>query len=111
MSQSSEEVVTRIAHAIEQKRAIPFCDPTPDNQYPQVKWRIFGLIETNEIAVLAECGDLKLAACEESGLLFPPMADRIFGIDVMDQELALQLSDRLWSEYSEQLIAKANQQA
>jgi hypothetical protein len=39
------------------------------------------------------------------------MADRKFGIDVIDEQLAMQLSDRLWSEHSEQLISKATQQS
>lgn len=105
------DALSRIDRAKELGRLISFCDETPDNQYPQVTWQIFGLIDSNEIAVIARCGDLRLAAIDQSGLLIPPMVDRKFGIDVIDEQLAMQLSDRLWSEHSEQLISKATQQS
>lgn len=51
---------------------------------------------TMEIAVVVQVGQRRLALDEPSPLLTPSMADRIFGIDIADQQLAMELTDRLW---------------
>ncbi len=104
----SQAVIAKIDDAVARGRAIKFCEQTPDNQFPEISWQIFGLIETNEVAVVARCGELRLAVSRESGLLYPAMADRMFGIDVADQELAMQLSDELWARESEKLMSEVN---
>lgn len=104
----SQAVIAKLDDALARGRAIQFCDESPDNQFPEIAWQIFGLMGSNEVVVVARCGELRLAASRESGLLYPPMADRIFGIDVADQELAMQLSDELWARESERLTSEVN---
>lgn len=106
-SDASVSVIDRLDGAVVRGRAIKFCDESPDNEYPEISWQIFGLTDTNEIAVVARCGELRIGICRESGLLYPAMADRMFGIDVADQQLAMQLSDKLWNEASERLTNEA----
>jgi len=45
-----------------------------------------------------------LGEAEQSSLLVPAMEERVFGIDVVDQQLANNLSDQLWTEQSPRLI-------
>lgn len=66
-----------------------------------------GLPGTNEIVVMAAVGTLKLGMAHPSILAWPAMIDRIFGIDVDDQRLALWLSEQLWNAHSDRLIAEA----
>jgi hypothetical protein len=101
------DVVARISSAIQDGRAITFCQESPDNHYPEVKWQMFGLIDTKEIAVTARCGDLRFGISQSSWLLYPEMVDRIFGMDVSDQELAAKLADELWRMHASVLIELA----
>jgi hypothetical protein len=104
---SEHEVVSRIVNALQRGRAIKFCEESPDNELPEIRWQIFGLIDTDEIAVTATCGEFKVGISEQSWLLYPPMADRIFGIDQGDLQLAHKLTHDLWTTYSMQLIEHA----
>jgi hypothetical protein len=109
MTAAHDPVVTRVTEALERKRAITFGDESPDNEFPEIKWQCYGLIDSNEVAVIARCGDLQLGICRESYLLHPPMADRIFGMDVADDQLVAELSEELWNQRHEQLSAAALQ--
>jgi len=102
-----DTVVRRVDEALASSRAIAYCDESPDNEHPEITWQIFGLMDTNEIAVVARCGELRVGICRESGLVYPGMADRIFGIDVSDQQLAMQLCSELWDAASERLTDEA----
>lgn len=107
MSTTQDPVVTRVIEALERKRAITFGDEAPDNEFPEIKWQCYGLIDSNEVAVIARCGELKLGICRESYLIHPPMADRIFGMDVADDQLVAELSEELWKQKHEELSAAA----
>ena len=105
---SPEAVASRIAQAIAQGRGIEYGSEMPDKEYPGISWSIFGLPETNEIAVTVRAGNLRLGMIAPSTLIHPAMVDRIFGIDVSDQQLAHSLSDQLWAAHSALLIAQAH---
>lgn len=105
--ESPEEVARRVVDAIAQGNVIDYLAGTTDKEYPEVMWAIFGLPLTREIAVVARVGDLHLAKAAPSTLLLPAMEERVFGIDVSDQILANELSDALWAEHSERLVAAA----
>lgn len=107
---SSESVVQRVLQARESNQAITYCDESPDNEYPEIKWQFFGLIQTNEIATVARCGQFVVAACCKSPLLFPPMADRIFGVDVSDMQAALELGNEIWKHHREELLEAVEKQ-
>ncbi len=105
--ESPEEVASRVIEALVHGQAIDYVNGTTDKEYPEVMWAVFGLPLTREIVVIARVGDLRLGKAAASTLLVPPMEERVYGIDVSDQILANELSDTLWAEQSERLIAAA----
>lgn len=92
----SEPILERLKAAVTAGRVISYGNDTPDKECPEVRWAWFGLIDTNEIVVVAQYRDLEFAIAEPSPLIYPAMADRIFGIDVADGNLTMELSKRLW---------------
>jgi hypothetical protein len=95
----------RLRHARETDQAIQYCEESPDDEYPEIKWQFFGLVETNEIVTIARCGDFAVAASRPSPLLYPAMVDRIFGIDVSDYDVAMALSIEIWENHQQELLS------
>jgi hypothetical protein len=102
-----EGVVEEITELLKAKRVIVYGEDLPDNQYSEIRWSQYGLIEINEIAVMAKCGTKAFAAKAGSPLRMPPLADRIWGMDVLDRELSFKLADRIWEMFSDELIREA----
>lgn len=102
-----QHVVGQVVDLIAAGKVISYGVDIPDNQYSKVLWSQYGLMDTNEIAVLVRCGSKVFGARAPSGLIVPPMADRIWGVDVSDQALAFELGDKLWEAYSQELIQEA----
>ena len=101
-------VVEQIAELIKAGKAIVFGKVVPDNQYKEVSWSQYGLIDTNEIAVVVTCGSKSYAARAKSRLIVPAMAERVWGMDTLDVTLAFELGDKLWENYSDELIREAD---
>ncbi len=101
------KVANQVAELIKKEKGIPFGIDIPDKQYSEIRWSQYGLIETNEIAVVVRCGNKAFAARAGSNLVMPAMADRVWGMDVLDEELAFKLGDKLWGSFSEELIREA----
>ncbi|WP_043765390.1 hypothetical protein [Algiphilus aromaticivorans] len=89
---------------------IPQAESCPDKQVPEVTWDQYGVVPTDEVAVVARCGPARFFAKAQSYLLVPPMADRIFGLDVDDQRLGHELAEYLWGQYGAELMAAAERQ-
>lgn len=106
-SEDCADGTRRVAAALESNRAVEYDDGCPDKEYPEVVWYTYGLFDTNEIAVIARCGDLRIGIAAPSTLLHPPMADRTIAIDVSNRESAFLIADQLWSVHSSELISKA----
>lgn len=106
-TESSEQVAVRVGKALTDKSASDYGSGFTDKEYPEIAWSMYGLPVTNEIAVVAEVGSLKLGMTRLSAVLCPAMIDRIFGIDIADQHLALWLSKELWEAHSERLVTEA----
>lgn len=96
----------RIEKAIKQSDTIIFDEEISDKDYPEIKWSIYGLSNSNEIAVKVYVGALSFYIAEKSQLISPPMNDRMFGLDVSDQQLAAQLSNNLWEKHQKELLAE-----
>jgi hypothetical protein len=79
----------------------------PDREYPLIRWSQYGVVPTNEVAVTVHCSALAFFAMAPSRLLFPAMADRIFGSDVLDIGLGAELADALWHLHGAELRAQA----
>lgn len=105
--ETPEEVVTRVQAALAGQSVIDYGSGYTDKEYPEIVWSMWGLPDTNEMAVIAAVGTLELGMAHRSILEWPAMVDRIFGIDVDDQRLAFWLSEQLWNAHSDRLIAEA----
>ena len=100
----TDPVVAAVRKALESNQAITFGPPAEDKEHPQITWQCYGLIATNEIAVIARCQELEIGACQESTLLYPVMAERVFGMDLNDEELAFRMADEIWAQHGERLL-------
>ena len=107
-SEVGPDQAARILTAHRAHNAIRFHDGFADKDVPEVSWSTYGLIETNEVGVIVQCGRLCFGALAHSSLVHPAMADRLFGIDVADEQLALKLSEELWAAFSSELTEEAD---
>jgi hypothetical protein len=107
IDENPELVAIRARQALETQCAIDYGSGFTDKEYPEIRWSMCGLPDTNEIAVIASVGHLQLGIAHRSRLEWPAMIDRIFGIDVDDQQLAFWLSEQLWNAHSGPLVAEA----
>jgi len=105
--ESPEQIAARVSAALLSEAAIDYGSGLTDKEYPEIVWSMYGLPSTNEVAVIAKVGSLELGLAHVSSLVWPAMADRIFGIDIDDQRLALWLSKELWDAQSDRLAAEA----
>lgn len=96
-----------IEQRISRGQVIPQAESCQDNQVPEVVWAQYGIPATGEVVVVACCGALSYYAVASSYLLVPSMADRIFGLDVADEQLGHELADQLWGRHGAELIAEA----
>ena len=96
----------RLNHYRATKDCIPYYEDLPDRDYPHVKCSIFGVPSTNELYVQLANGCVRFVERVPSPLDFPVMADRVFGIDAVDANVAFALADRLWEQHSTDLIPK-----
>ena len=92
---------------IARREVIPQVQNRPDREYPEVRRDQYGVVPTNEVAVTASCGPIAVFALAPSGLVFPVMADRIYGTDVMDIQLGQELAEALWRRHGVELAAQA----
>lgn len=105
--QDSADVIRRVVRALEANKAVEYDAGCPDKEYPELVWHTYGIFDSNEIAVIARCGDLRIGMASLSILLHPPMADRVYGIDISDSQLAFQIADQIWSRHGVELASKA----
>ena len=106
ITMSSDEVLEALCLARDAEKAIDY-GKLSDKEYAEITWQRWGLPELNQIVVTAEVGELCLATAAITRLAWPAMIDRTFGIDLDDADLAMRLSERLWSAESERLVAEA----
>lgn len=94
----------RLKSFIRWDQVIPFELDAPSRAHPYIKFSIFGAVTTNELYVRLSNGRRVFVAAVASPLVAPAMADRRFGIDVLDQVAAIQLAETLWKAHSSALI-------
>ena len=93
----------RLHSIVEAGKALEFFS-TEDKEHSQIVWTVFGAIETNEVIVRASVNGRHFYHAAPSQLLFPPMIDRRFGIDVVDNALARHLSNELWERDGQSMV-------
>ena len=74
-----------------------------DVEDPAILWRQYGHVPTRRIVIEAKKGSVTVLGSALSPLMLPPMEDRSSAIDQSDQEVAIRLSEELWSRYKELL--------
>lgn len=78
---------------------------TTDKEHSDLIWAVYGTPPTNEIFVQATAGDGHFVKAAPSPLAYPLMQDRRFGIDIADNQLAKSLSNEVWQENKEAILA------
>jgi hypothetical protein len=96
----------KLAQLLQSNSYIVYHDQIPDREHPHVKCSIFGALKTNELYVRVENSKRAYVAVAPSPLVFPVMADRIFGLDASDEKVAFGLADQLWDKHKVDLIAQ-----
>lgn len=96
----------RLQELLLKKKYIPYHENIPDEEFPHVTCSVYGAPETNELFVKLTNGTVTFVETIESSLLSPPMADRIFGMDVLDSAAAFNLADQMWKKHKAALIEK-----
>ena len=84
---------------LQAKSLIPFMENTPDSDVEGMLWFIYGHPAKNEIVVALIRGPESLIAAVPSPVLYPRMAERIFGLDMDDMRVAEELSHAIFAEY------------
>lgn len=100
----SPSPVDRLAELLRLRQTIPYHENIADKEYPNVTCSVYGAPETNELFVKLTNGTVTFVDVEKSDLLHPPMADRIFGMDVADHHTAFSLATRMWEKRRDALV-------
>ena len=96
----------RLHELLRSNRIVRFHENIPDKEYPFVTCSIYGSPKTNELFVKLSNGEVTFVESTPSRLLSPPMDDRIFGMDVLDEADAFQLADRMWETRRARLVQR-----
>lgn len=94
----------RLQRLLQANGCIVYHNELPDPEFPTVKCSIYGAPKTNELFVRLTNGVVGFVAVAQSPVVFPVMADRIFGLDVLDHAVAFELADLLWEAHRGELI-------
>jgi hypothetical protein len=95
---------TRLEHYLRAHACIPYEENMPEREYPHITCSIYGVPKTNELFVRLTNGCVSFVAVTLSTLFAPAMADRVFGMDVADAQVAFGLAEKLWEKHREELL-------
>jgi len=101
-----DDPAARLDQLLQTGKLIPFHLDLPDKEYPQIKLSIYGAAATNELFVKLTNGTVTFVEAVDSPLLSPGMADRIFGMDVADSEVAFARAEKMWEQHRAELVAR-----
>jgi len=96
----------RLTALLGTKDCIPFHDNLPDKEYPYIQLSIYGSIKTNELFVKITNGEAVFVEAIPSPLISPSMANRIFGMDVEDSQVAFGHAEMMWEKHKDVLIRR-----
>lgn len=77
-----------------------------DKEHPHLAWNVYGICATNEIVASVSDGTDTYYTAQRSLLEYPLMEDRIFGLDILDHNLAGHLSAEMWQRLEPVLVTK-----
>lgn len=94
----------RLAALLKAEACIPYIVDSQDKEYPYITLSVYGAPKTNELFIRLSNGEVSFVEAIRSPLIYPFMADRIFGIDTMDQEAAINHALAMWERHKDALI-------
>lgn len=94
----------RLDRLLQSNGCIVYHENLPDREYPEVLCSIYGATKSNELFVRLTNGTSTFVEAVPSDLLHPPMADRIFGMDIADHHTAFNLATSMWEKYQNVLM-------
>jgi len=97
----------RLRQLIKAGRVIPYLVDNADREHPSVRWCVYGAPDSGELFVSATSGSTVVVRAVKSELVYPPMADRIFGIDVRDLRTAGDVSAAIWRDCRAELLPRS----
>jgi hypothetical protein len=103
---SNDSPALRLERFLRSQACIVYHENLPDPEYPEVTCSIYGVPKTNELYVRITNGRVSFVAATASPLDYPAMADRIFGLDVLDHAVAFGLADRVWEQHRSELLSR-----
>lgn len=106
MTETKTMEKAKVKDDLNQIAKIPYVVNAEDIHNSRVCWNVTGLIDTNQL-VINVCNKETGVTFEEvidAAVLYPPMCDRIFGIDARDQHKCAVHSDMMWEKYKDQLL-------
>ena len=101
---SEAEPAARLERLLRSKQCIVYHENIPDREHPQVTCSIYGAPRTNELFVAMTNGRITYVEVVKSRLDYPVMADRVFGLDVLDREDAFRLADKMWEKHQKVFV-------
>jgi len=99
-----ESAAMRLDRLLQSNGCIIYHENMPDPEFHYVTGSVYGAPATNELFVKLTNGTATFVEVVQSDLLYPPMADRVFGMDVMDHAVAFNLADQMWEKHKAALI-------
>jgi len=94
----------RLALLLKTEACIPFIVDSPDHEHQYIRLSVYGVPDTNELLIRLSNGEVSFVEAIPSPLVFPAMGDRIFGMDVMDHEAAINHALAMWEKHKAALI-------
>lgn len=103
-SSPNTNAADRLAALLAADACIPYIVDSPDREYRYIALSVYGAPKTNELFIRLANGDVSFVEAIPSPLIYPFMADRIFGMDTMDQEAAITHALAMWEQHKGALI-------
>lgn len=94
----------RLAALLKAEACIPFIVDSADHEYRYITLSVYGAPKTNELFIRLTNGEVSFVEAIPSPLIYPFMADRIFGMDVMDNQAAINHALGMWERHKHALI-------
>ena len=92
-----EQQQRQLKISAEVEDAIPCLENMADVSLAGLTWTVFGVVETHALAVRARAGRFEVIGRVSSPVFYPPMANRLFGIDAADSVVVEGLSGTMWT--------------
>lgn len=106
---SSEQRAAHAIHSAAQNGRAVVYSKTLDSKHNGITWTVYGLLDTNEIAVVASIDKFSVGITAESAILVPQIKDRpTIKLSRQDESVMTTLVGKLWDTCGESLVTRAH---